>query len=685
MEALRTEDPESYPITVMRDPAAQVDDLGPVFILINDEAVVGGEPDPTIRRAIAIAHDGEHPRLLVPIVAGGAPGLIESLDLGADRYRAIPHGGAGVDQVPFNGDWDLWVAAAFAEARLVIDRAVRGRQMAGLDLAAEAQKCRAAALAMDQAALSEAEALGEDALAAVRLAATSLNLALDGDPVPVLATPLRLIGQAIDIAGEYPAPATGAALNDAFVKVYRLERAGADAGRPRSKDSRAPTRFVKLEPPVGATDPANAENAIDQANLQAGLRRAAAAIETLAQGSAADAPWPSREVRAAARDLARAEALTALALSPRRELASPTTDLADVSHTTVAAARSRGFAEVTWIDVSELEATMVLRENAVRELVQAAARNGLSLATRTLIQQIALVVRLGLTSVRRLAARAFGRSQPPPLDRRNPGVIWRSRVPGVDPSGWPMMVTLPHGRFQMGSPRSEIGRSDYEQPRHRVAVHDTIAFGLGPVTFAMWDSAIAAGAELALGNDEGWGRGARPVINVSWEDAKSYIGWLNGRLSLYDLGTAFRLPTESEWEYACRAGTHTPFNFGPMISSKDANFDGGQGYGDAPPSGVSRGQTTPVGEFPCNDFDLYDMHGNVWEWCEDLWHDDYSGAPADGSAWLSGGYSRRVLRGGSWYNYPVYCRSAYRGRDLATNRSDFIGFRLARTLSHAPY
>jgi formylglycine-generating enzyme required for sulfatase activity len=163
-----------------------------------------------------------------------------------------------------------------------------------------------------------------------------------------------------------------------------------------------------------------------------------------------------------------------------------------------------------------------------------------------------------------------------------------------------------------------------------------------------------------------------PVENVSWEDAQEFCR----RLSI-KTGKDYRLPTEAEWEYACRAGTATPFYFGETIAADLANYDAGTAFGDGP-TGEYRGKTTVVGSFPANAFGLCDMHGNVWEWCEDDWHETYEGAPTDGSAWISSGEreSRRVLRGGSWNDGPENCRSANRFRDAPDLRNFNTGFRV---------
>ena len=239
-----------------------------------------------------------------------------------------------------------------------------------------------------------------------------------------------------------------------------------------------------------------------------------------------------------------------------------------------------------------------------------------------------------------------------------------------DCSGCPEMVVVPAGSFMMGAPRSEEGRKDSEGPVHRVTIPEPFAVGRYEVTFREWDACVSGGGCSHRPDDEGWGRGNRPVVRVSWEDAKEYVAWLSRKT-----GERYRLLSDSEWEYVARAGTTGPFHFGSTISTDQANY-----IGDF--EGVYRGQTVPVGSFPANEFGLHDVHGNVGEWVEDCWHDNYIGAPSDGSAWISGGdCAYRVLRGGSWDNEPWYLRSAFRSGSRTGVRSSYAGFRVARTLA----
>lgn len=237
----------------------------------------------------------------------------------------------------------------------------------------------------------------------------------------------------------------------------------------------------------------------------------------------------------------------------------------------------------------------------------------------------------------------------------------------------PEMIVIPAGGVMMGSPLSEGGRASNEGPQHKVAIATQFAAGRFETTFAEWDACFLAGGCTTLPNDRGWGRGRRPVVNVSWQDAKAYAAWLSARTNL-----KYRLLTEAEWEYAARAGTSTAFSTGATITSEEANFDGAHASGGG---GRYRKSTIEVGSFPPNAFGLHDMHGNVWEWVEDCWHKDYGGGPGNGSAWTDRCNERaRVLRGGSWIDPPRILRSAYRSRNIPTYRGATVGFRVARTL-----
>lgn len=235
----------------------------------------------------------------------------------------------------------------------------------------------------------------------------------------------------------------------------------------------------------------------------------------------------------------------------------------------------------------------------------------------------------------------------------------------------PLMVEIPAGRFIMGSPSEEPKRLKSEGPQHEVRIAQPFAMGVYAVTFDEYDR-YADDTGDAKPNDEGWGRGKRPVINVSWHDVQAYCVWLRQQT-----GQSYRLPSEAQWEYACRGGTTTPFHFGERLGTDQANFDGNFTYNGST-KGEYRKKTVPVGSFAPNAFGLYDMHGNVWEWCQDGWHDAYEGAPGDGSARESEVNRSRVLRGGSWNLNPESCRSARRNLCVPEFRYNRLGFRVCR-------
>jgi formylglycine-generating enzyme required for sulfatase activity/uncharacterized caspase-like protein len=234
------------------------------------------------------------------------------------------------------------------------------------------------------------------------------------------------------------------------------------------------------------------------------------------------------------------------------------------------------------------------------------------------------------------------------------------------------LMMIPGGSFQMGSPNDQ--GNDNERPQHKVTVKPFL-MGRYQVTQAQWKAVSALPiVERELEAESSRFKGAqRPVGNVSWDDAVEFCKRLSKQT-----GRRYRLPSEAEWEYACRAGTATAFHFGETITSELANYDATYTYGDSP-EGEYRKETTNVGNFPANAFGLHDMHGNMWEWCQDHWHENYAGgAPTNGNAWLSNDENAvRLLRGGSWGLNPHFCRSANRGSGARGNNwSNYISFRV---------
>lgn len=251
----------------------------------------------------------------------------------------------------------------------------------------------------------------------------------------------------------------------------------------------------------------------------------------------------------------------------------------------------------------------------------------------------------------------------------------------------PEMVVVPAGRFVMGSPLDESGRFDSEGPQHSVQV-PSFALAKDDVTVGEFAEFVRqTGYEIG---ECDWPQSATwqspgfvpkdPVVCVSWNDAQAYVGWLNSKVRKTSAAKAegpYRLPSEAEWEYAARAGTTTARWWGEPVGSGQANCNGcGSAWDNR--------QISPAGSFAANPFGLYDMLGNVWQWTDDCWNESYQGAPADGRPWTGGDCSKRVLRGGSWSNFPKFIRSAARNRDDADHRShdyaNYAGFRVAKTL-----
>jgi formylglycine-generating enzyme required for sulfatase activity len=258
------------------------------------------------------------------------------------------------------------------------------------------------------------------------------------------------------------------------------------------------------------------------------------------------------------------------------------------------------------------------------------------------------------------------------------------------------MLVVPAGSFTMGSPESErmpvaaaytkyaiVPKSSTtatplssEGPQHHVTIARPFAAGKFAVTFDEWDACVDdGGCNGYRPPDEGWGRGSRPVVNVNWDDAQAYVGWLSRKT-----GKGYRLLSEAEREYIARAKTTTPYWWGSSFSTDQANYSGTRTYADQP-TGESRKKTLPVASFSPNPWGFYQVHGNSYDWTEDCFHDDYFGAPADGSAWAGENCKGHVVRGGAWSSSPWMLRSAFRAWFPTDFRSSNHGFRLTRTLT----
>ena len=251
-----------------------------------------------------------------------------------------------------------------------------------------------------------------------------------------------------------------------------------------------------------------------------------------------------------------------------------------------------------------------------------------------------------------------------------PPSVFRDRMKSG--ASGPEVVTIPAGRYRMGA---IVGGGDTdEKPVHWVTIERPFAMGRFEVTFAEYDLFCeATGREKPKDGRRyfpfsRWGRDNKPVMNVTWADAVAYTEWLSA-----ETGRRYRLPSEAEWEYAARGGTEDRYWWGFGVGENRANCKGCGSKWD-------NKETAPVGSFKPNSFGLYDTAGNVWEWCQDTWHESYDGAPANGSAWVTGGDDRRVQRGGSLGSKPRYVRSSARGRGNPDSRYVYLGFRVVREM-----
>jgi formylglycine-generating enzyme required for sulfatase activity len=407
--------------------------------------------------------------------------------------------------------------------------------------------------------------------------------------------------------------------------------------------------------------------------------RAAPLVDEAAQ-AAADAIEKERAARElAARKLAQAQAEAAAKAQLDRQRREQERAAKAAAEAARAARKDALRQQLLERRAAEAEKARLEREEAQRKLVQA----------RAAAAYIAEQKRARLEEAARAQAVLTQLMPTPASPVADTEGVLRDRFLGGDARG-PELVLLPTGRFQMGSPEherkiamgagSQPGWLARELPQHWVGIEKPIAMGRYPVTVGEWRVFVASTGWRPSGETDwdapGFAQTDRhPVVGVNWFDAIRYVRWLSEAT-----GKSYRLPSEAEWEYACRAGTKTAFSFGDTISTELANYDGNFTYNGGPRGDYRRG-TTSVGAFAANPWGLFDMHGNVWEWVQDVVHDNYEGAPLDGSAWEEGGdQARRILRGGSWLYNPRYLRSALRNGFSAALSNDIVGFRIVRDL-----
>jgi formylglycine-generating enzyme required for sulfatase activity len=454
------------------------------------------------------------------------------------------------------------------------------------------------------------------------------------------------------------------------------------------KDKLVPARLQKVAPPdafeaIQAADLIGWDGAVGSPRLQAFVRRICARL-----GRPSVAPTDMIEELASLPVVPPLPEIVPAAAAPSASAATPAHDYA--------------FWERQWEKQgagTNLVALRAIAEEAPRYFADQA---------RARIAEIEAAERRDAEAARKAEAavaryRAEGRIKVDARIVHGPPDGWFN--PGAGKSEWfkdidigPEMVVVPAGSFTMGSPESEPKRESWqkgtESPQREVAIAQPLAVGRHAVTrgqFAAFVDATGHKAEGAYiwkgGKYEHDPKGSwrnpgflqddnHPVVCINWDDAKAYAAWLTQAT-----GRPYRLLLEAEWEYCCRAGTTTPFWWGSSITPAQANYDGNHVYEGGGSKGEYRKTTVPVVSFAANPWGLYQVHGNVWEWCEDDWHENYNGAPRDGSVWAGGDASYRVLRGGSWVSLPQNLRSANRNSYQPDVRSLSVGFRLARTLT----
>jgi len=469
------------------------------------------------------------------------------------------------------------------------------------------------------------------------------------------------------VGGALPAavPAQPETLDDARWQALRAGLASDPADRPESVSA----LLTRLEAAGAvAEEPAAAEAPVTPAEEPAAMPAPAEAPPS----QPAEAPRPPRPLSERARaDAAAAVVAQAAAERARREQQRRERQEAEEARRT----RREALREQLRVrQAEEVAKARQAQDDAQRKVLQAKA------AAAYLAEQ----EKLRAKAAEARDAPAAEVAQAPPQ-----AILMRDRFLDGSAQG-PELVVLRAGRFQMGSPEHErriamaagaqknwLAR---ETPQHWVGIARPFALGRYPVTVGEWRAFVEA-TDWQPDGDVNWAAPGfaqsemHPVVGVSWRDAQRYLAWLSERT-----GQRYRLPSEAEWEYACRAGTKTAFSFGDSISTELANYDGNFTYNGGARGEYRRG-TTAVTQFAPNPWGLHDMHGNVWEWVQDVMHDSYEGAPLDGSAWEEGGdRARRILRGGSWLYNPRYLRSALRNGFSAVMANDIVGFRVVREL-----
>jgi formylglycine-generating enzyme required for sulfatase activity len=660
---------ETWPLTIWSDDhllggddwareiGVHIDHADLFLLLVTSDLTGGYALETELHRAAERARVG--PCRVIPIIVDNVMAFLRTYGLDEFRRHAIPRGGVGLSQRPYSGDKSAWLNDVVEDVKAAILAILGSAQMQGPDMAAAFEACAAAAHEVLEVAESDREALVERLPVVTYAAARTLDALRSDTPriLDLLVTPRRLVQDARRAATGAGAARTVQALKDLTADLDDLSDAARRAGLiARTDTASGPSPII---------DRGAADNAADLAGLGARLDEVDRAAEGLAEEAQLAPPSAQAAIQEAAERLGAESRLV------------------------------RAASEDPQMDAAEIEATTEQLDETMRA-VSALPVAELSPRARGFIGFAREAVGGAVRFVKRIVARAFGRHVPAPnfesigvadrapvADAGAPPVTLFLRRHEAPVSPWAIeqgedrfgafarlalgdvtqtLRWIPPGRFLMGSPDNEPGRYVNEGPIHEVTISAGFWLFDTPCTQSLWETVMGSNESRSKSPD-------RPVDRVNWNDCQDFIAWINARVT----GLKLVLPTEAQWEYACRAGSDTAIYSGPIPDAGEAPMLDPIAWWS---SNSWRG-THPVGRLAPNAWGLYDMLGNVWEWCIDSPR-SYGAAPVVDPVGPTEHGDSRVLRGGSWDNPARYCRSAFRGRSVPGGRSSNFGFRCAR-------